>query len=298
MQEQPNAKIIGATIIGFALVGGAFTLSSLTEQKQTIPPQVASVSDSSVLRIPIPVTDGDGDGIEDWRDEFIITNPVIFNQATSTYELPETLTGQMSIAFMEDIIRTRGYGPFGRTEAEVIENTVAKLGQEANYKIYDTKDVIVMTEWDNDDIRNYANTVAATIYRHSIPNMEGELEILHALLHSGDDTSREKELLSLVEVYRGYRDDTLKIPVPAFLLKEHLDLINSYHAIYEDIVGMTFYEKDPTVTLLRLKRYQDDATGLAYSLQNMYLTLEPYANLFTVDDPAVLLVLFSPDIQI
>jgi len=297
MQEQPNAKIIGATIVGFALVGGAFTFSSLTEPKQVIPPQAASISDSSTLRVPIPVTDSDGDGIEDWRDEFIITDPIVFNRSTSTYELPETLTGQMSIAFMEDIIRSRGYGPFGRTETEVIDRTITKLGQEANYKIYDTKDVIIMTGWDNDDIRNYANTVAATLYRNSIPNMKGELEILHALLHSGD-TSKKQELENLVTVYRGYRDDTLKIPVPSFLLKEHLDLINSYHAIHEDILGMTLYETDPTVTLLRLKRYQDDATGLAYSLQNMYLSLEPYANLFTVDDPAVLFVMFSPDIQI
>lgn len=297
MQEQPNAKIIGATIIGFALVGGAFTLSSLTTPKHTTSIQTATVSDSSALRVPIPVSDSDTDGIEDWRDEFIITDPVMISQSTSTYELPDTLTGQMSIAFMEDIIRSRGYGPVGRTETEVIENTIAKLGKEAEYKIYDTADVIVMPDWDPEDIRNYANTVAATLYRNSIPNMEGELEILHALLYS-ENSDREKELHDLVGVYRGYRDDTLKIPVPAFLLKEHLDLINSYHAIHEDILGMTFYEADPAVALLRLKRYQDDATGLAYSLQNMYLSLESYAHLFTEDDPAVLFVLFSPDIQI
>jgi hypothetical protein len=297
MQGQPNSKIVGATIVGFALVGGAFTISSLQAPKQPII-QAAAVSSATALRVPIPVTDTSGDGIEDWREEFITTKPTIIDRDLSDYTLPQTLTGQTSIAFLEDVIRSRGYGPFGRSEEEVIQNTVNKLGKEANYKIYDTPDIIIMSKWDNDDIRNYANTVAATVYRHSIPNMDGELEILLDLVSNINKPQRYQELLSLVEVYRGYRDDTLKIPVPAFLVKEHLDLINTYHAIFEDITGMTMYDVDPAITLLRLKRYQDDATGLAYAFQNMSLALEPYADYFSVDDPALLFVLFHPDIQI
>jgi hypothetical protein len=91
------------------------------------------------------------------------------------------------------------------------------------------------------------------------------------------------------------RDATLAIPVPAFAAKQHLDLINTYHALYESISAMAISFEDPALTLIRMKRYQDDATGLDFALQNMYQSFEPYASLLGPDDPALLFVIFSPD---
>lgn len=295
MQGQINPKIIGATIIGFALVAGAFTLSSLQKGRDyTLP---AAIPASTPERIAIAVTDTDNNGIEDWRDEFVTAAPVILNESTSTYVLPDTLTGRMSISFMEDVIRSQNYGPFGKSQDEVVQHTVDSLAQETELILYDTPDINIMRDWDEKDILNYANTVAATIYTNSIPNMDGELEILYDIVANGK-RERISELETLAGVYASYRDDTLKIPVPAFLAKEHLDLINTYNALHEDIKAMTLAYEDPAVALLRLKRYQDDATGLAHALQNMYLALEKYAYLVTADDPATLFVLFSPDIKI
>ncbi len=295
MKGKISPKITGATIVGFALIAGAYTVTSIS--KPITPPaaQVANTS-AATQRVSIAVTDNDNNGIEDWRDEFVTTAPVILDHSSSSYVLPDTLTGQMSIGFMEGIIRSREYGPFGSPQEEVIQNTIDSLGKATDIKIYDTSDVIIIEEWDDQDIVNYANTVAATVYRHSIPDMDGELSILHAVT-VGEDEGRMAELQSLVEVYRGYRDDTLLIPVPAFLAKEHLDLINTYNAIHSDIEAMTKVFEDPAVTLLRLKRYEDDATGLAYALQNMYFSLEPHAGLFTVEDPAVMFIMFSPSYQ-
>jgi hypothetical protein len=53
--------------------------------------------------------------------------------------------------------------------------------------------------------------------------------------------------------------------------------------------------EDPAFALIRIKRYQDDATGLQIALQNMYDTIEPYASLLGPDDPALLFVLFSSE---
>lgn len=298
MQGQFNPKIVGATIVGFALVAGAYTVSNFGKSIQSAE-QMASVQPAAApQRVSIAVTDSDNNGIEDWRDAFVTTEPIRLDQtSSSSYTLPDTLTGQMSINFMEGVIRSREYGPFGSSQEEIIQNTISGLGQATDVKLYDTPDISIMDDWDDQDIVNYANTVAATVYRHSIPDLEGELSILHEIVTTKDE-ARLTELRSLVEVYRGYRDDTLLIPVPAFLAKEHLDLINTYHAIHNDIEAMTKVFDDPAVTLLRLKRYQDDASGLAYALQNMYLALEPHAALFTVDDPAVLFIMYSPNYQL
>ncbi len=294
MQGQISPKIIGSTLIGFALVAGAYLMSDFNKRELTVP--VAQLATSTPQRVAIAVTDTDNNGIEDWRDEFVTTAPIILNESTSTYSLPDTLTGKMSISFMENVIRSKTYGPFGRTEDEVINSTIKNLASETEISLYDTPDISIMTEWDDADIRNYANTVASVILNNSIES-EGELNILYDILQTNDQT-RIPELEAVATVYQNYRDDTLKVPVPAFLAKEHLDLINSYHAIQQDIAAMAVVFDDPAVSLLRLKRYQDDATGLGLSLQNMYFALEPYARLVTADDPATLFVLFNPDLKI
>jgi len=98
-------------------------------------------------------------------------------------------------------------------------------------------------------------------------------------------------------VYRATLEDTVLIPVPEFLTKQHLDLINTYQAVTEDVEGMLMNESDPIVTLIHLRRYQDSALAMYYALENMYMALEPYAELFSVTDPALFFVRFSPDYQ-
>lgn len=296
MQGQINPKIVGATVIGFALIAGAYTISHFGEPRYDSQP--ANVQSAiSTQRVAIEIVDNDQNGIEDWRDAFVTTKSVILDQASSTYNPPDTLTGKMGIDFMQNIIRARGYGPFGSSDEEIIERTVDVLGNETTTSFYDTPDITIMEEWNDQDVVNYANTVAATITRYNNPDLKGELEILHDIV-TNENYDRISELESLADIYLNYREDTLKIPVPALLIKEHLDLINTYNAIYVDIDAMTKTSDDPVVALLRLKRYEDDATGLAYALQNIYFALEDYADLFTEKDPAVLFIIFSPNYQI
>jgi hypothetical protein len=78
-------------------------------------------------------------------------------------------------------------------------------------------------------------------------------------------------------------------------VKQHLDLINTFNALHESIKAMALATEDPALALIRLKRYQDDALGLKLALENMYMTLEPYASLVKPEDPALLFAIFSPD---
>jgi len=296
MQGNLNPKIIGAAVIGFALVGGAYTVSSIGAERPV--PQAASVQASQpAARVSIAVTDNDRNGIEDWRDEFITTEPIFLNQATTTYTPPDTLTEELGINFMENIIRARGYGPFGRTDEEVIGETVNILTEVTAHDLYDTPDIFILEQWNEQDVVNYANTIAASINRNDLPDMQSELAILENILTSGD-TSRVTELNSLAEAYARNRDDALNTPVPVILVKEHLDLINTFHAIHKDIEAMAEALDDPAFALLRLKRYEDDASGLGFAMQNMFFALDDYAHLFETSDPATLFVIFSPDFQI
>jgi hypothetical protein len=293
MESLPNPKVVGATIIGFALVAGAYVVNNFGQSYQ---PSQSAVAQASVPtpRVAIPVSDNDNNGIEDWRDTFVTAEPIIINQTDQPYTPPATITGQMSIQFMEGVIRSKYYGSFANSEEEVIRRTITGLTKEASDRLYGKADITIMRDWNEADIVNYANTLANILYTNSVPDLESEVLILRDIVNN-KNVSRMSELKTLVNVYRNYRDDTLKLPVPDFMAKQHLDLINTYHAILSDIEAMTLAFDDPAVTLLRLKRYEEDATGLALALQNIYLALEEHYDLFKLEDPAMLFVLFGPN---
>jgi hypothetical protein len=296
MWDKINPKVVGASVIGFALVAGAYVITNFG-QSNFVPQEAAVKQSSPSQRVAIAVEDADNNGIEDWRDAFVSTEITIPDQiSATTYEEPETLSGQMGIRLMEGIINSRLYAPFAPTDEEVVTQTANLLDQQAGIKFFDTSEIDIMTEWDDEDIRNYANTLAAILYRYSSAGLDNEMTIMNEMLRS-NDLERVSELQSIRDIYGHYIEDTLKVPVPEIFAKAHLDLINTYQAIYEDIDGMSRVFDDPAVGIIHLNRYSDDALGLKIALSNIYLELEEYSDLFTAEDPALLFVLFSPDYQ-
>lgn len=287
-----SPKIIGSVIIGFAMIAGAYVLTNFGESTASQPANIQAAKPAE--RVAIVVTDEDNNGIEDWRDEFLDTKSIVVAETVGEYVPPETLTGRTGIQMVENIAQARMSGLFGATNQEIVDGTVDALINETKLELYDIEDIDIMLEWEDSDIVNYANTLAVTMIDNSNSDLGYELDILHDITRRGK-TERIDELKQLVEVYRGYRDDALKVPVPEIFAKEHLDLINTYHSVWQDLDAMLLALEDPIVTLLHVNRYQDDALGLAYALENLYLALEPHAGLFTVEDPAVLFVFFSPE---
>jgi len=298
MEEKLNSRIIGACIIGFALVVGAYTFSNFGQPRTATQQSAALVAADTTPRVAIAVQDVDGNGIEDWRDEFITTEPIVINENPADYEPPSTLTGQLGINFFQDYLQSKTYGPFGREQEEVITDTVEVLTQQTAYELYDTPDIIILREWEDADIVRYANTIALAMTNNNVDGSAAELDILQQTLETKEpNPANIAELQALSNAYQAMRDQTLSTPVPAFMVKEHLDLINTYNAIHEDIKAMTIAANDPAFALIRLKRYQDDAAGLGFALENIYTGLLPYASLIKPNDPALLFVVFSPDFK-
>lgn len=289
MLGQFNQKIAGSFLIGVGLVAGAYIYSRLELGGL---PQQATVSTAVPARVPIETTDTDANGIEDWRDQFVTTASVVTNTASSSYELPTTVTGQLSIQLLESFVRSKYDGPFAGTKEEAIGDTVETLVEETNQTLFGTSDVSIITNYTENDIKNYANAMASAIVSNNVSGLSNELDILHDML-SNQKSEKIEELRLISAVYKNTLEDSLAIPVPSIFLKEHLDLLNSYKALHEDIEAMTLSLSDPMVALVRIKRYQDDALGLRLSGENMYTALQPYTGLFSENDPAVFFANFS-----
>ena len=290
MLGKVNQKILGAVVIGMALVAGAYTISTFGQPRM----QPAAVNIvNAPARVAVDTSDTDNNGIEDWRDEFTVNKAVIASVSSTTYELPTTLTGRLGIQFLQDSMRAKNSGPFARSQEEVVADTVENIALSTTQELYDTSDVSIMNTWTEEDIKNYANAMASVILTNNVANLGYELDILNEVLNN-NKPEKMSELVALSQVYKRTRDDSLNIPVPVIFLKQHLDLINSYTAIEKDIEGMLLSQSDPVVALMRIKRYQDDARGLNLSFQNMYKSFEPYASLFSANDPAAFFSNFNP----
>jgi hypothetical protein len=221
-----------------------------------VPPQGASAIQSAPLRVAIDVGDKDNNGIEDWRDDFVTTEPIVVNtndSSSEVYTQPDTITGKLGINFIQNIIRAKGYGEFGPSEDEIIGSTINDLERQTSFLIYDTPDILIQENWVEADIRTYANAVASVINQNEVPEIEYELATLQDAVNR-NDRGRLSELKTLADMYKNTLEETLAIPVPSILVKQHLDLINTYLAIHKDIEAMTLSFDDPAYTLLRLKR--------------------------------------------
>lgn len=281
-------------LIGLGLVTGAYVITNFgTTRTYTVVAPTPVVA--APVRNYIEVKDSTGDGIEDWRAEFVTREPVVLPTPESEpipEYTPETITAAMSVQFLQNVLQTKaGFGV--QNSDQIIENTVGRVAEVVTDKLYQYREINGVANTP-ENIRYYANAVAQTLMEHNVPNYEDEITIIDRALKTNNEAEIQK-LLPLENMYRNIRDDLLKLPTPQIMVKEHLDLINVFNALYAGNRDMRVVFDDPIIALMRTKRFSDDTAGLANALTATYLALEPYATLFTVDDPAVLLVTFSPN---
>ena len=289
-----NQKIIGAIVVGGALVAGAYTLATFGVGKPL--PAGAGGAVQAPARVAIKVEDKDQNGVEDWRDSFFMGNPTIVASAgaNAPYASPNTQTGKVAISLIQDAIYAKNGGAIAKTKEQVVSDTVSALEADTEATLYDTRDVIIMETWTDADIKTYANTMGQIIINGKNPSSDNEIDVLKDVLQN-QKQERIAELTQIAANYEMYRTETKGLPVPRVLLKEHLDLLNTYEALYQDVLAFSKTDTDPLLSLARLRRYPDDAVGISLAFTNMTRALKPYGHLFTTADPATIFSVFDPN---
>jgi len=290
MDDQSKNRVIGAFVVGFAIVAGAYTLSSFTKPTLSVPTESVATVAAAPTRVAIAVQDANDDGIEDWRETFITPSQTIrSNTSTTTPFVPETVTEQFGVNFFQDIVRMKGYDGIGRTEEQVLSDTIKNLTSLAKDTIIDVRSIVIGEDSSAQAVRTYANSHADIILTYGKTGTRPELEVLDELLKTASPEAA-KELGVIANAYKNMSEQVQKLVVPPQLAKMHLDLINVYQALYIDISAMQGAITDPMVSLIRLQRYEDDADGLVYAMENMYQAVLPYASAFERNDSALLFV--------
>jgi len=292
-----NKKVTGAFLIGFALIAGSYVVSNFGKNAEPITANIYTATTPLAPRIFIPIVDSDQNGVEDWREDFVSETPLIIDESTSTvpYEMPTSLTDQVGIQLFQSILEAKTMGKVGPSQTEIIQKAADQLRKTVKDVIYGPNNVTTIP-LSPTAVRTYGNTMAQIILNNNQPDSENELTILDRAVKS-EDPEELKKLNPLALMYKNLRDQSIATPVPEPFLKQHLDLINTYQALYKNLSDMQLVFSDPVVALMRVKRYQDDAIGLSLALQNIYNMVLPYASVFESNDPAVLFVVFDPNYQ-
>jgi len=288
-------RVAGASLIGISLILGAFVIRNFSVNP-VVPADTSVTAKTIPTTIParefITVQDSNNDGVEDWREEFVLQAPIELPTSTSTvtFTMPTTVTDQVGIQLFETLIRSKANDIPNQSLDDIAVRTSGKVQGLAQDTLYTNRDVTVIAT-DPISIRRYGNTMGQSMMNHNVIS-DGELEIMYRAVQTSDEAALA-ELAPLTEMYKKLRDDALATPVPDRFVEEHVLLINAYHAMYRNLSDFQLVFNDPIVALLRVKRYQEDATALGIALNRMYRNAAPFASLFREDDPAMVFTVFS-----
>jgi hypothetical protein len=256
-----SREMLVASGLAVIIISGSFYVSASNER---IDGEVSAINQAP-SKTYIQAPDSDNDGVSDWAEELIEDRQVIAEEVdpTQPYVAKNTLTERFSIDFFKDYLYSKGFGTAELDRDAIIERAMIVLKDEAQDRLY-TFDDITLTEEDTTETqRMYGNKVAEITVSYTTPTNANELDIINRALDT-KNPELLKDLDPILAAYRSYFEQTLATPVPASFAREHVDLINVYNAIVNDLTAMQDVYNDPMLGLLRLKRYPEDVEGLIY----------------------------------
>ncbi len=292
MFANPNIRIAFALLLASVLIAGALLIKDAQLRKTAGQQDAVAVVTNVPERQPIETRDKNQDGVPDWQEALLVTNALDLASTSAGYQQPDTLTEQFALEFFQDMVRSKNYGAFGSTPDEIALSASEALAQRAQDVLITSNDINISADNSPEALSAYGEAVAKIIATYSQPDTINEAIILEKALQTQEESELNK-LDTIISVYKNYLNETKELYVPSSQIKNHLALLNSYQAILTDIEAMRVAFTDPMYTLIRLKRYQDDASGLYVAIINLYNSLIMEGAQWNNNSPVFSLITFN-----
>lgn len=274
MRTDVSPRILTALAIGLSMVAVALFVSTRPVDPRPDPRQTAVVGPAPE-RPFIEVVDVDQNGVADWKQTLPEAPDWLTRDeaASSTDIIAETHTEAVAVQMLQRMMSANMLGEFGSNTDEIAAQSGEYLASLATDELYDESDIAITSDVSIAAVRAYGTRIAEINLTHAVPDGGGELSILDRAIRS-QDAATLNDLTPIVESYENIITDMLAAPVPSTYRQEHLDLVNAYNAVLTDIRAMQQLFIDPIYTLVRVQRYEDDATAIYVAISNIYLKMD------------------------
>jgi len=280
-------RIAGAVCAGVAIIAsGYFFRGSATASNDLNDPKTFAVA--APQRIYQDEKDTDGDGIRDWLEELIGTNPLVSDASstasttvashpgTTTPFVADTETKKFAVSFFDDVLKAHGGKNLSDQEKKaILDSSVGRFVSLSTSTLLTRNDIEITQASDADSIKAYGNALGTVIVQDGKNDQKVESELVILAQALKDDNA--SELTKLAPIKAGYArmiTDAEKVPVPEGLINEHLLFINSLEAVRADIEGFEKTFSDPLMSYVRFKRYISDTQGLGKAIEGVRTGLE------------------------
>jgi len=269
------AILFGIAVIGFGIY-----------KTIDIKPKAITVAETKVTSSD---QDTDGDGLPDWQEKLIGTNPnkkdtdgdgtndgeEIKQDRNPLFSGPSdklnTDTPSVTEEFTKDILSSY-INPDGTVKKGVNPQDVIKkitsLGLSVPFKSYELADILVSSSAKPHD---YGNNISEIIAHYGYE--KDDVQVFQDAVLKKDQAS-----LTIIAqqstTYGGLRNELLKIEAPTVLTSDHLRLVNLISKISADLNGMSKLYTDPIASITALSAYERDVRQLYEALLSIQATLQ------------------------
>ena len=291
-----SGKIVAATLFGVVLL--AFAGWKLFSQNPRPTREgLQTTTDARISGSDEYAVDSDGDGVKDWEEILLGTDPN--NPDTNNDGIPDgdelaaarktfeenvdntlanastTRTDQLAREIFGAYIQSKQQGSFDSASFdEVIAQAIESQFSQRAATQYALKDIETTTDISQPRTLMYRDQFQQAI----LPVTQiGEYELMTygRAIESGDPAEFEK-LTAAATIYDEIAQTLLTIIVPEDAAQAHLDLINSFATFASILNTMTKTPEDPLLTFIATRDFLEgeDAIKLAYSQIDIYFTLK------------------------
>ena len=295
-------RVGGAILLGAELIGVAFFVQhrNLTKAEAQVPALVVARGD---VRTVQPALDTDEDGFPDWEEELRGTDPHTYTTSEEMYPVaatssesytpPTTITGRFSEQFLENMIRTGAGEPMtAEQKAGLVDQSVNTLAAETADRLYTRGDITIVADRDTTALHTYGNALG-DVFLTSSATHEPELTILGKAVQANDPAMLDG-LKPIEAAYTGMLRAVLLVETPSGVATQQVGLVNALSLIHADIAAMQEVFTDPLGSLMRIRRYEEDARALAVALDAIRTALEKNGIAYTSEEPGLLLFSLRP----
>lgn len=263
-----HSKVVAVFIICLSLVVSVFLFKDkkVLPKENTIPISVDVASDSNL--------DSDGDGLKDWEEVLLGTNPNLkdtdgngiddgkekletfaFKNKTTNEETPKstTLTEDIAQTFLINYLDQKKQNP------QLTEEQIATIANTSTQNVtffrtpdFEIKDIKISKNQTKDQ---YSKELNIAFSSGIIKKQDTEMQIIEKALIN-NDKNELKKLDPIINSYQQVINETLKVAVPEDNVGLHLVYLNNLKSVKEDIEGMKNILDDPASAYVYLNSYQ------------------------------------------